>query len=80
MYDASLLLQDIVYFCLSPCDWCKTREGDGAAVWKYLSLLKEFQMAAVSMDRKRHLHQAQGVDFGFCFSTDLSQIFRLHSD
>ena len=24
-------------------------------------------MAAVSMARKRHLHQAQGVDFGFCF-------------
>ena len=60
MYDASLSLQDIVYFCLSPCGWCKTREGDGAAVWKYLSLLKEFQAAAVSMAHKRHLHQAQG--------------------
>ena len=45
----------------------KTREGDGAAGWKYLSLLKEFQAAAASMDRKRHLHQAQGVDDGFCF-------------
>ena len=45
----------------------KTREGDGVAVWKYLSLLKEFQMAAVSMAHKRHLHQAQGVYFGFCF-------------
>ena len=46
----------------------KTREGDGAAGWKYLSLLKEFQTAAPSMARKRHLQQAQGVDGGFCFS------------
>ena len=58
----------------------KPREGDGAAVWKYLSLLKEFQAAAASMARKRHLHQAQGVYVGFCFSADLRQIFRLHSD
>ena len=65
MYDASLLLQDNVYFCLSPCGWCNIREGDGAAVWKYLSLLKEFQAAAVSMAHKRHLHQAQGVYVGF---------------
>ena len=29
----------------------------------------------LSMDRKRHLHQAQGVDGGFCFSTDVIRIF-----
>ena len=46
----------------------KTREGDGAAGWKYLSLLKEFQAAVASMAHKRHLHQAQGVYVGFCFS------------
>ena len=28
----------------------------------------------LSMDRKRHLQQAQGVDGGFCFSTDLRQM------
>ena len=36
-------------------------------------------MAAVSMAHKRHLHQAQGVDFGFCFSTDLRQMLYRYS-
>ena len=29
----------------------------------------------LSMARKRHLHQPQGVDGGFCFSTDVIRIF-----
>ena len=36
-------------------------------------------MAAASMARKRHLHQAQGVYFGFCFSTDLRQMLYRYS-
>ena len=31
------------------------------------------------MDRKRHLHQAQGVYVGFCFSADLRQMLYRYS-
>ena len=36
-------------------------------------------MAAVSMAHKRHLHQAQGVYVGFCFSADLRQMLYRYS-
>ena len=40
-----------VYLCLSPCDGCKTRKGDGVAGRKYPSLLEDFQTGTASMAR-----------------------------
>ena len=31
-----------LFFCLSPCAGCKTRQGDDVAVWKHPSLLEGF--------------------------------------
>ena len=39
----------------------RPKRGDGVAVRKYPSLLEDFQTAAASMVRKRHLHLPQGV-------------------
>ena len=45
-----------VYFCLSPCAWCKTRQGDAVAGWKYSSLLGGFSAS----------HSINGSSEPFC--------------
>ena len=55
VYFAGLSSRTGVYSCLSPCDGCKTRKGDGGAGGKYPSLLEDFQTGTASMARKRHL-------------------------
>ena len=62
----SVSAERTVYFCLSPCDWCKTRKGDDVAGWKYLSLLKDFLTATASMARKRHFASSTRGFYGFC--------------
>ena len=50
--------------------------GDGVAGGKYPSLLEDFLAAATSMARKRHLHQPQGVYYGFCLAPSIHQQIR----
>ena len=60
-----------VYLCLSPCDGCKTRKGDGGAGRKYPSLLEDFQTGTASMARKRHLASSSRGFYCFCLMTQI---------
>ena len=60
-----------VYLCLSPCDGCKTRKGDGVAGRKYPSLLEDFQTGTASMARKRHLASSARGFLCFCLMAQI---------
>ena len=67
-----------VYFCLSPCAWCKTRQGDAVAGWKYSSLLGGFSDGhSIKCLVRDILHQAQGGFYVFVLSVATGFLWQL---
>ena len=63
-----LVVEDKVYFCLSPCAGCKPDRGMMYPAANTRACSRDFQTATASMARKRHFASGARGFSGFCLS------------